>query len=168
MNPTTPPDPFDHIPMIDLSDPQGQADLLFEISSTGASSDYRNDRERPYNGQPWTDHGERGKTLVQGLTIRDICDCIVQGFLAASGTSLNYKTFPLIGDVSQFYTSDWRYSDLYQVPDSIDPQAVIQNTACFIEHYMGIFPNVPGQVQAEVREQLRALGEEASPPEDSV
>ena len=37
-------------------------------------SAFRMDRDRPYNGQPHTDCGERGKTLVEGLTMRDISD----------------------------------------------------------------------------------------------
>lgn len=36
-------------------------------------------RKRKYTGQPHTDYGKRGKTLVEGLTMRDICDCYVRG-----------------------------------------------------------------------------------------
>jgi len=37
-------------------------------------------RIRLYRGQPHTDHGERGKTLVSGLTMRDVGDCIAREF----------------------------------------------------------------------------------------
>jgi len=35
--------------------------LNFMLSTDGSSSDYDNSRERPYNGQPWTDGGIRGE-----------------------------------------------------------------------------------------------------------
>jgi len=35
------------------------------------------DRNRKYTGQPHTDYGERGKTQVEGLTMRDVCDCFL-------------------------------------------------------------------------------------------
>jgi len=38
------------------------------------------DRDRAYNGQLHTDCGERGKTLVEGLTMRDVSDCFVKDF----------------------------------------------------------------------------------------
>ena len=104
--------------------------LKFAVWSTGGSSDYRNDRERPYNGQPHTDHGERGKTLVDGLTMRDVMDCFVMGVLAADGRS------------DEVDAGVWRYGDVYNVGD-IDLIAAAQNMSCYIEKMMGIYPNVP-------------------------
>jgi hypothetical protein len=134
---------LDEDTLIDMSDPNFGEKLEFAMVAIIGSSTYRNDRERPYNGQSHTDHGERGKTLVEGLTMRDVADCIVQGFLAASGnTELYRKTIPMDEDDIDYKTGDWRYEDVYKIPTNIDPQAVIQNTMCFIEKYMGIFPNV--------------------------
>ena len=39
------------------------------------------DRDRPYDGQPHTDAGERGRTMVEGLTMRDVVDCFVRSSL---------------------------------------------------------------------------------------
>lgn len=89
----------------------------------------RTNPERPYDGQDHTDAGERGKTIVQDLTMRDIADCIFLGFFLASGLPAHQWPDKLhdldIGD--------------------IDPGAVIQNAVCEIERRMGIFPNIPGE-----------------------
>ena len=86
------------------------------------------DRNRPYNGQSHTDLGERGKTLVEGLTMRDVADCIVLGFLDASG------------GVPE--NVDW--NSVYKQPgiNDISPIAVVQNATCHIEKMMGIYPNI--------------------------
>jgi hypothetical protein len=86
---------------------------LFEIIE---DDPYDGDRRRPYLGQSWTDQGERGKTEVRGLTMRDIGDCIRRG--------QKHATKP--GDRID-------YSEV----------AVIQNALCEVERMMGIFPNVP-------------------------
>lgn len=90
-------------------------------------------RDRPYDGQDHTDEGARGKTLVEGLTMRDVCDCMAMGLLDASGIE------PLQDAVDE---GVWTYNDLYQLED-FDPVAAIQCMACRIEMMMGIFPNVP-------------------------
>lgn len=91
-------------------------------------SAFRMDRDRPYNGQHHTDQGERGKTLVEGLTMRDIADCMVRGFLDAGGIQ----------------TENPIHDDIYKIDETkLDPGAVISNTSCWIEKYMGIYPNVP-------------------------
>ena len=41
-------------------------------------------RNRPYTGQIHTHLGDRGKALVSGLTIRDLADCFIRGFLLAT------------------------------------------------------------------------------------
>lgn len=89
-------------------------------------------RDRPYNGPPQTNEGERGKTHVDRLTIRDICDCMAMGLLEASGK-------PELMDVVEKGT--WMYKDLYVLGD-FDPIAAIQNASVHIEKMMGIFPNI--------------------------
>ena len=86
------------------------------------------DRERPYNGQPQTVEGERGRTIVRGLSFRDVRDCFIRGCFMASGLSRN----------------EWPDS-VYDLPwHRIDIIAVQQNMSCEMERLMGIFPNVPG------------------------
>ena len=84
-------------------------------------------RERPYNGQPHTDEGIRGSTLVEGLTMRDVKDCFVIGAYRATGKPM--EDYP-----PTLYGIDW---------NDLDPMAVCQNMLCAIEERMGIFPNVP-------------------------
>ncbi len=97
-----------------------------DIQGSGA---YSLERDRPYDGQAHTDGGVRGKTLVEGLTMRDVADCIVRGFLSCAGME---RERPI-------------RDDLYSIPDlnELDPGAVIQNAMCNVEKIMGIFPNVP-------------------------
>lgn len=90
-------------------------------------------RDRPYDGQPHTDNGLRGKTLVSGLTMRDIADCIIMGMLESSPE-------PAIQHLVEDGT--WVYDDAYSVGD-IDPIAVTQNALCNVEKMMGIYPNIP-------------------------
>jgi len=82
-----------------------------------------------YNGQPWTDAGERGMQQVSGLTIRDIRDCFVRACYD-SDPSQNYP--------KSIYDLDW---------ENIDIMAVCQNMVCWIERYMGIFPNLPDSMK---------------------
>ena len=109
--------------------------LNFAVSSTGGSSDYDNSREHPYNGQPHTDQGERGKTLIKRLTMRDVVDCFVMGYLDASGR----------GELVD--SGKWRYRNVFdELPEeynNIDPIAIGQNMSCRIEKMMKIFPNIP-------------------------
>lgn len=85
------------------------------------------DPSRPYSGQPHTDLGTRGRTVVEGLTFRDLRDCFVMACFHASG--LPAEEYP---------------RSLYNLPwDHMDPLAVFQNMACEIERRMGIYPNVP-------------------------
>ena len=102
--------------------------LNWAMSEIQGSSALSLERDRPYDGQPHTDQGERGKQLVTGLTMRDIADCFVKGFLDAAGID---RELPIHDDI---YTVDL---------SQIDPGAVIQNAMCHIEKYMGIYPNVP-------------------------
>lgn len=83
------------------------------------------DRQRPYNGQPWTDAGARGKQAVHGLTMRDIRDCFIRACYDSAPTNKYPKS-------------------IYDLPwEEIDIMAICQNMVCWIERYMGIFPNLP-------------------------
>jgi hypothetical protein len=110
-------------------------DLQYAFKQIQGSSAWSMDRNRPYDGQPHTDCGVRGKTLVAGLTMRDIADCIVRGFWNASSDQR-----PLDEPERENLIHD----DIYQIDLSkIDPGAVIQCTLCEVEKMMGIYPNVP-------------------------
>lgn len=153
------------IEMLDASHEDFKEQLDFALWSTGGSSDYRNDRERPYNGQSWTDEGLRGKTEVKGLTMRDIRDCLIKGFLLSGATKayLEDGEFSKCWDFSsgevkptqylldnqdkyvftKVETGNWRQNDVYKLDlSNIDPIAVAQNMSCEIEKMMGIFPNI--------------------------
>jgi len=102
---------------------------LGEVMEHLSPSDYLStlDRNRPYNGQPHTDTGERGKQLISGLTMRDVRDCFVKACYHSSG--LNAEEYP---------------RSVYELPwEDMDPIAISQNLTCWIERYMGIFPNIP-------------------------
>lgn len=83
-------------------------------------------RDRPYDGQPHTDTGERGKTEVKGVTFRDLRDCFIKGAFHASG--IDEKEYP-----RTIYDLDW---------NNIDPIAVCQNMSIEVEKLMHIYPNV--------------------------
>jgi hypothetical protein len=104
-------------------------ELKWAFSEVQGSGAYSLDRDRPYDGQSHTDGGERGRQEVRGITMRDVCDCIVLAFLSCAGME---RENPI-------------RDDLYSIPDlnKLDPGAVIQNTTCNIEKMMGIYPNVP-------------------------
>lgn len=101
--------------------------LKWAFAEVQGSTAYSMDKNRPYDGQDHTDQGERGKTIVQGLTMRDIADCIVKGFLACGGV---HRENPIYDDVYGFNLDD------------IDPIAVVKNATCNIEKLMGIYPNI--------------------------
>lgn len=107
-------------------------DLISIIDEvTGINRD--TSRDRPYTGQPHTSEGVRGKTLVKGLTMRDVDDCMAMGLLEASGIHELYEAVQ---------NGTWTYRDLYKLED-FDPVAAIQCMGCRLEKMMGIFPNVP-------------------------
>lgn len=85
------------------------------------------DRNRPYDGQPHTDTGNRGKTEIKGLTFRDLRDCFIRACYDSSG--LPIEEWP--GSVHDLPWAD------------MDIIAVSQNLSCNVEKYMGIYPNVP-------------------------
>ena len=103
------------------------------IQDTEGSSAYSWSRDRPYDGQPQTSFGERGKTIVEGLTFRDLMDCFISGVLR----SCDQPELQKIADCAI-------YEKMYETNiENVDPGAIWQNMACQIEKMMGIYPNVP-------------------------
>ncbi len=114
------------------------------------------DTGRPYLEQ----QPKRAQMLIEGLTRRDICDCMVLGILtckpdelgelprihvSTAGNKYNdWESFEASGeDYDRSYIDPERvsYNDLYGWDlDTVDPVATVQNMACFLEERMGIFP----------------------------
>ncbi len=94
-------------------------------------------RGRPYDGQPWTDHGERGKTEIKGITFRDLRDCFIRAVAQSSGPG------PLYQESEKGERANITADDLYAIdPNELDIIAVGQNLSGEVEKAMGIFPNV--------------------------
>lgn len=153
-------------PIINMDDEDFEEKFSFALWSTNSSSDHRNDRERPYNGQSHTDEGARGQKQVKGLTMRDVKDCFIMAVLDSAATDeyLEPEEFDKCWDFStdpptptqylldnqdkyaftKVETGNWRHQDIYKIDLSkVDPGAIAQNLTCRIEKMMGIFPNMP-------------------------
>jgi hypothetical protein len=108
--------------------------ILFAMKEIQGASGWSMDRNRPYDGQIQTDSGERGKALIVGLTMRDMVDCMVRGYLAAAGVK---RDNPVWDDV---FSIDLPH---------FDPMAMMQNAMREVEKMMGIYPNVPPLIEKE-------------------
>lgn len=91
------------------------------------------DPTRPYDGQPHTDTGERGRTEVKGLTFRDLRDCFIRACYDASG-------LPIEGWPGDVYSLPWGDMDIL---------AVAQCLTVNVEKFMGIYPNIPRTFPAD-------------------
>lgn len=101
-------------------------DLARELERISPSSMAAHlDPTRPYDGQPHTDQGERGRQQVHGLTMRDLRDCFVRACYESSGLAIE----------------EWP-GTVHELPE-LDLIAVAQNLGCNVEKAMGIYPNVP-------------------------
>ncbi|GAA2773985.1 hypothetical protein [Saccharopolyspora taberi] len=94
------------------------------------------DPTRPYDGQPQTAYGERGRTEIRGITFRDLRDAFIRACFESSG--LPIEQWP--GSV---YDLPWSDMDII---------AVAQNMANNVEKAMGIYPNVPRLLPADPTE----------------
>lgn len=160
-----------NVPLLDLDSSDFMEQLNFEMWSTQSSSDTRNDRNRPYDGQSHTDDGVRGQQIVSGLTMRDIKDCLIMAMIesAPCDKMMEEGEFMKCWDFSECksggkakptqYLLDhidepdyimhkvelgiWRPQDIYKINwGDIVPLAIVKNLTCNIEKMMGIFPNV--------------------------
>jgi len=103
------------------------AEAIERIGSIGLVE--ASNRKRPYKGQPWTTDGERGKTEVHGITLRDVRDCLI--------LALNNTCPKKVDPPQSVQDLDLAHADL---------EALSQNLSCWIERYMGIYPNI-GEVR---------------------
>ena len=119
------------IESLEVEPPRTLEDMIDECD--GCSS-YRNDRNRPYDGQPHTTYGQRGKTKIKNITFRDLRDCYIKAWLLASGDSNLYN---------KAANETWLPKDIYLVDmGNVDPVAIAQCLGCEVEKLMGIYPNV--------------------------
>ena len=102
--------------------------------------DHNMRRDRPYNGQPHTDTGERGRTELKGITFRDLRDCYIRAwFLASHPLHPHMYEEATKGEAAVLCENDLYGLDL----NKCDPLAVFQNFSCEVEKLMGIYPNLP-------------------------
>lgn len=77
---------------------------------------------------------ERNAVEIKGLSFKDLLDCFILGAIDSSGWDYVYtQEAHAKHDVNTLYELPW---------GDIDPLAVWQNMACYIEKKMGIFPNI--------------------------
>ena len=109
------------------------------------------DPSRPYNGQSWTDEGLRGKQEISGITMRDIRDCFIRAcYQCDPMTKEEERTYVLTGKRTHKYPNS-----VYKLNwDGIDIMAVCQNMLCWIERYMGIFPNINKISDKQIKEEI--------------
>ena len=120
--------------------------LWGQIEDELGFNDHNMRRDRPYNGQPHTDTGERGKTEIKGITFRDLRDCFIRAiFLSTGAETISGKDMrPLYEEACKGEDAVLCENDLYGWDlNQLDPIAVAQNLSCEVERVMGIFPNVP-------------------------
>ena len=101
-------------------------------------------RVRPYDGQPHTDHGGRGKTEIRGITFRDLRDCFVRACCMSAGGGCSPKGDQLYKEAIKGENALLAENDIYDLPwEQMDPVAIAQNLTCEVERIMGIYPNLP-------------------------
>lgn len=141
--------------IISIVDFDGLANALDQLGS-----DHNMQRDRPYDGQPWTANGVRGSTLVAGLTMRDISDCFMRAFIMSHSRFKDntmeelQPNATLINEANKGDKAVLSSNDLYTLIGDIDPVAVSQNLGCEIEKMMGIFPNIKRNTGKDIYESL--------------
>lgn len=126
--------------------------LWGQIEDDLGFNDHNMRRDRPYNGQPHTYTGERGKTEIKGITFRDLRDCFIRAILLSTGAeTISGKDMrPLYEEACKGEDAVLCENDLYGWDlNQLDPIAVAQNLSCEVERIMGIFPNVPARKPKE-------------------
>jgi hypothetical protein len=119
---------FEGIPMVAGDNLEERFKNLAEAIKDKAALD----RNRPYRCQ----QPKRHQQLVSGLTMRDIRDCAIRGFLLCTGVDqpeLYHKVENGTCCADDIYLIDFV---------KIDPIAALQNMQCEIEKMMDIYPNL--------------------------
>lgn len=111
--------------------------FLSQIEDDLGFNDCNMERDRPYSGQPHTDSGTRGATMIEGITFRDMRDAFIRAVCLCSEPGGALQEEAGKGDKAALCEND-----VYKCND-LDLIAVAQNLSCEIERLMGIYPNVP-------------------------
>lgn len=136
-----------YVDVLPTDSPESVADKIeTAILITNGTKSMR--RDRPYSGQRHTCLGQRGQQEVSGVTMRDIYDCFVRGFILSHPSMSNdgkllRSNDEIIREALKGEGGNINGADIYKLTGDIDPVAVIQNAMCEIERIMGIFPNIP-------------------------
>tara|TARA_B100000700_G_scaffold88627_1_gene99916 strand:- start:28107 stop:28595 length:489 start_codon:yes stop_codon:yes gene_type:complete len=105
------------------------------------------DPNRPYDGQVHTGQGERGKQVVDGLTMRDLADCMVKGIGHAANDQLTEEAY------DRLQKDQYEYGELYDLDlNKVDIIAAVQNFGVEVEKRMGIYPNLPKAMLEAIQE----------------
>jgi hypothetical protein len=118
-------------------------DIIDEVTGANFGDMFR---ARPYDGQPHTDLGKRGKTEIEGITFRDLRDCFIRAIALSAGPG------PLYQEGCKGERANISENDIYKINlNELDPIAIQQNLTCEVEKLMGIYPNMP---------ELKVLGDD--------
>lgn len=120
-------------------------DIISAIDNVTDAHNHDMSRNRPYNGQPWTENGIRGATQVRGITFRDLKDAYIRARVMSCDPQIPSNA-ALIEQAQKGELAVLTSNDLYEIEGSVDPIVVFQHLACEVEKLMGIFPNtdLPG------------------------
>lgn len=102
-------------------------------------------RDRPYNGQPHTQTGDRGATEIKGITFRDLRDCFIRAVLLSTGADVidGVNMRPRYEEAEKGENAALCENDIYGFNlDQLDPMAICHNLSLEVERAMGIYPNV--------------------------
>jgi len=114
--------------------------VMGKISDFITDDNANMDRNRPYNGQPWTTTGTRGSTEIKGITFRDLRDCFIRAaFQCSHHLHPHLYEQAQLGEKANLSAQDMYGWDL----DKLDPIAWSQQLGIEVEKMMGIYPNVP-------------------------
>lgn len=102
-------------------------------------------RNRPYLGQNHTTNGLRGSQVVEGLTMRDLQDCMIRGYILAHSTYKDNSraieqletNASIAREAMKGPYAKLNANDMFDLVGNVDPLAVIQNTMCEIEKSWG-------------------------------
>lgn len=136
------------------------SDIIFGLSSHNC------DMDRPLNEQ----QPSRASMAIEGLTRRDICDCMVLGMIRSSDKKYpeifvsdngnRFETFEALDESGEGYNYSYpdprkiSYNDVYDMGD-FDLLAAVKNMACHLEMRMGVFPALLDEnlkVEKEIKE----------------
>ncbi len=97
--------------------------------------------EASHSPQPHTIAGKRGDVIINGVTFRQIAECVLRGML--DGATHYDKTDTVNLDyhrlIDIIYKVEWL--------GDFDPMAIVQNASCHIEKVLGIYPNIPKLIE---------------------